>query len=58
VSNTSQLVGKRFVDNKEVEMEVWKWLRQQSKHFYAMGFDARVKQWDNHISVGGGYVEK
>jgi hypothetical protein len=23
--------GKRFADDEEVEMEVWKWLRQQSK---------------------------
>jgi hypothetical protein len=32
--------------------------RQQSKHFYAAGFDALVKRWDKCISVGGGYVEK
>jgi hypothetical protein len=35
-----------------------KWLRQQSKHFYASGFDALVKRWDKCINVGGGYVEK
>jgi hypothetical protein len=23
--------GKRFADDEDVEMEVWKWLRQQSK---------------------------
>jgi hypothetical protein len=28
------------------------------KDFYAMGFDAMVKQWDKCINVGGGYVEK
>jgi hypothetical protein len=38
-------------------MEVWKWLRQQSKDFYAAGFDTLVKRWDKCISVGG-YVEK
>jgi histone-lysine N-methyltransferase SETMAR len=38
-----QLSGKRFVDNKDVKIEVRKWLRQQSKHFYAAGFDALVK---------------
>jgi hypothetical protein len=38
-------------------MEVWKWLRQQSKYFYAAGFNAMVKQWDKCINVGGGYVE-
>jgi hypothetical protein len=41
-----------------VETEVWKWLRQQSKDFYAAGFDALVKRWDTCINVGGGYVEK
>jgi hypothetical protein len=33
-------------------------LRQQSKDFYAAGFDALVEQWDMCGSVGGGYVEK
>jgi hypothetical protein len=28
------------------------------RNFYAAGFDTLVKQWDKHISVGGGYVEK
>jgi hypothetical protein len=28
---------------KEVETEVWKWLRQQSKDFCVAGFDALVK---------------
>jgi hypothetical protein len=37
---------------------VGKWLRQQSKDFCSMGFDALVKQWDKCIDVGGGYVEK
>jgi hypothetical protein len=40
------------------EMEVQKYLRQQSEDFYAAGFDAPVKQWDKFIHVGGGYVEK
>jgi glycine/serine hydroxymethyltransferase len=35
-----------------------KWLRQQSKDFCAVGFDALVKRWDKCINVGGGYVEK
>jgi hypothetical protein len=35
-----------------------KWLRQQSKDFFAAGFDGFVKGWDTCISVGGGYVEK
>jgi hypothetical protein len=35
-----------------------KWLGQQSKYFYAAGFDALVKRWDKCINVGGAYVEK
>jgi hypothetical protein len=35
-----------------------KLLIQQSKDFYAAGFDALVKRWDRYIVVGGGYVEK
>jgi hypothetical protein len=35
-----------------------KWLRKQSKDFYAAGFDGLVKRWDKHINVVGGYVEK
>jgi hypothetical protein len=51
---------KRFADGKEVETELWKWLRQQSKDFYAVGFDAVIKWLDKCIStsVNGGYVEK
>jgi hypothetical protein len=35
-----------------------RWLRQQSKDFYAGGFDALVKRWDNCINVGEGHVKK
>jgi histone-lysine N-methyltransferase SETMAR len=35
--------GKCFVDDKGVEIEMQKWLRQQSKDFCAVGFDALVK---------------
>jgi hypothetical protein len=35
-----------------------KWLRQQSKDFYAVGFDALVKRWGKCINVCGGYVDK
>jgi hypothetical protein len=41
-----------------METEVRKWLRQQSKDFYAAGLDALVKQWDKFINVGGRSVEK
>jgi hypothetical protein len=54
----SQLGGKYFADDEEVETEVWGWLRQQSKDLCAVGFDALVKRWDKCINVGGGYVEK
>jgi hypothetical protein len=54
----SQLGGKRFADDEEVETEVRKWLRQQSRYFYAAGFVAPVKRWDMCINVGEGYVEK
>jgi hypothetical protein len=39
-------------------MEVRKWLRQQSKEFYASGSDALVKGWERCINIGRGYVEK
>jgi hypothetical protein len=35
----SQLGGKHFADDENVR----KWLRQQSKDFYAAGFNALVK---------------
>jgi hypothetical protein len=38
--------------------QLQKWLRQQSKDFYAVGFDALVTRWDKYINFGGGYVEK
>jgi hypothetical protein len=50
--------GKSSADDEEVEMEVRKCLRQESKDFYAAGFDSMVKRWDKYISVGGEYVEK
>jgi hypothetical protein len=36
---------------------VGKWLRQQSKDLYAVGFDAPGKQWDKCINVDGGCQE-
>jgi hypothetical protein len=38
--------------------QVRKWLRQQSKDFYAVGFDALIKRCDKRINVRGGYVQK
>jgi hypothetical protein len=37
---------------------VRKWLRQQSKDFYAAGFDTLIKRWDKCINVGGGHLGK
>jgi hypothetical protein len=52
------LGGKYFAEDEEVETEVRKWLRQQSKDFCAASFDTLVKRWDKCISGFGGYVEK
>jgi hypothetical protein len=52
----SSLGGKNFADDEEAETEVRQWLRQQSKDFYAAGFDALVKRWDKYINVDGVYV--
>jgi hypothetical protein len=49
---------KRLADDEVAEKEVWKWLRQQPKDFYAAGFDARAMRWDKFINVDGGHVEK
>jgi hypothetical protein len=46
VHNWIQKSGKLFADDEEVEREVRKWVRNQSKAFYIAGFDALVKQWD------------
>jgi hypothetical protein len=45
VHNWVEKSGTRFAD-EEVETEVRRWLRQQSKDFYDAGFDAFVKLWD------------
>jgi histone-lysine N-methyltransferase SETMAR len=52
----NHLGGKHFADDEEVEMEVWKWLRQQSILLW-FGFNTLVKRWDMCINVGGGYVK-
>jgi hypothetical protein len=43
VHNWVEERGKLFTD-EEVETEVWKRLRQQSKDFYCAGFDVLVKR--------------
>jgi hypothetical protein len=56
VHNWVKKGGKSFADGQEVQTEVRKWLRQQSKDFYAAGLDALVEQWDKSINVGGRYI--
>jgi hypothetical protein len=51
-SRNCHLGGKRSADGEDVETEVRKWRRQQSKDFYA------AKRWNESINVGGKYVEK
>jgi hypothetical protein len=51
VHNWAEKRGRRFADVEEVVTKVRKWLRQQSKDFYAAGFDALVKRWDKWINV-------
>jgi hypothetical protein len=58
VHNWVEEFSQRSSNVADDETEVRKRLRQQSKHFYAAGFDALVKRWDKCINVGGGYVEK
>jgi hypothetical protein len=41
--------GNCFTDDEEVETQVQKWLKQQSKDFYAAGFDVLV------TAMGQGY---
>jgi hypothetical protein len=47
-----------LADDEEVETEERKWLRQQSKDFYVVGFEALVKRWYKCVNVVGEYVEK
>jgi hypothetical protein len=56
-TNVLRNMIKRFTNNKVIEKEVQKWLRQW-KDFYAVGFDALIKRWVKYINVGGEYVEK
>jgi hypothetical protein len=51
-------VKKRFADGEEVETEVRKWVRKQSKDLYDASFYALVKRWDKFINVDEGHVEK
>jgi hypothetical protein len=50
------LGGKRFADDEEVETEVRKWLRQQSKDLHRAGFDALAKRRNKCITVVEGSV--
>jgi hypothetical protein len=39
------LSAEHFPDDESVEREVTAWFRQQSKEFYAAGFQGLVKRW-------------
>jgi hypothetical protein len=52
--NSIKGVGK----SQMIPDQMRKWLREQSKDFYAAGFDALIKRWGKFINVGGGYVGK
>jgi arsenate reductase-like glutaredoxin family protein len=45
VHNWVKKHGSSFTDDEEVETEELKWLRQQSKRFYAAGFSTLAKRW-------------
>jgi hypothetical protein len=49
---------RNIADDVEVETEVRKWLKLQSKEFCAAAFEALVKRYDRCIGVGGGYMEE
>jgi hypothetical protein len=53
----SRNFNKDFRKSQMVPDQARKWLREESKHFYAAGIDALVRRWDSCINVGGGYVE-
>jgi hypothetical protein len=46
------------VPKSQMSDQVRKWMRLQSKDFYAADFEALVKRWAKCINVCGGYVEK
>jgi hypothetical protein len=48
----------KVADDARSGRPIWNWLRQQSKAFFAAGFEALIKRWDKCINVGGEYVEK
>jgi hypothetical protein len=47
--------GGQCLSRKAVHSWVARSLRQQSKYFYAVCFDAQVNRWEKGINVGGGY---
>jgi hypothetical protein len=54
----SQLGGRYFVDDEEVETEVRKCLETTVKRFLCCGFRRTGNRWDKRISVCEGCVEK
>jgi thiamine kinase-like enzyme len=58
VHNWIEIFSQGYSKVADNETELRKWLKQQSKDFYAAGFDALVKQWDKCITVAREHSEK
>jgi hypothetical protein len=52
------LSGERFPDDEAVERRVRAWFKQQTKEFYAAGFQGLAKRWNKSLKLYGDYVEK
>ena len=50
--------GERFPDDEAVERAVRAWFQQQTKEFYAAGFQGLVKWWEKCLNLYRLYVEK
>jgi hypothetical protein len=58
VHNWVEKFSQRRREAADDETKGLKWLRQQSKYFYAADFDALVKRCEKCVNVDGRYVEK
>jgi hypothetical protein len=45
-------------EHPAVESAVRTWFRQQTKEFFAAGFQGLAKRWDKCLNLYGDYVEK
>jgi hypothetical protein len=56
VHNWVEKRGKCFADDEEVETDLRKWLRQQSKRLLCCGFRRTGKSIGKYINVGGFFL--